>query len=656
MKTTPLLITLLLTCGLSLGAQAERKPMVRAFLVGAGAYQNPDAWSPLKGPPGDVERLRKTLADRFGTPPDRLVVLPESSATRAGIEKGLLDMVAAAQPGETLIFFYAGHGLAVPNRVPAAGATYEKNDPEEDGMDECLVAIDCPASDDPSFPDKVVRDDFFESILEQGVAKVRPNGSGDGSVIFIFDSCHSGTISRGASTLGKLERTNLKARGAAPPKPGIAPPAVIEASRHAAGDKGWVVLSACGARQTAKEDPGHGGDFTNALVTALEDPRLGPDSTYRDLMRLVGSNPYFYDQTPTSEGDRDLLLFGGAAKPRQAAISVLNVQGSNVTLDRGRLLGVTPGSKVALYKVGAKSADDRSRFLTTATVLEQGTDLYRAVAKVEGGNAQDLASAVGWVSEQNFGQVELSVYFDPAAVPLSTLTEDPVVKKVERGSDATVLAWNEGGKLRLERSNGGDILEPSADPTMIRRALRGEARRQYLTRMVNSPQELEVELLPGRFSGSIASFVPSEEKPGGDGLHSFAGGDQALMRITNRSAAPLYISVLNFTADGGVKVIYPYGVEVNKLLGPGQSLAVDLSFDGGTGQEGFKVLGTSQEVDLLFLESNGKERSAEQPEETLQSPFGQLMGSVMSGTRAGRPTIAQPASYVAKEVLWVNLK
>lgn len=650
-------LTLLLAVTLAAGANAEPKPKIRAFLVGVGAYQNPDAWSPLKGSPGDAERIRQTLIDRFGAVPDRLTVLPQDSATRAGIEKGLLDLVAAAQPGETLIFFYAGHGLAVPNRVPPQGSPYEKDDPEEDGMDECLVAIDCPASDDPSFPDKVVRDDFFEAVLEQAVSKVRPAGTGDGSVIFIFDSCHSGTISRGANALGKVERTNLKARGATSgPKSTASLPAVIEASRHAAGDKGWVVLSACGARQTAKEDPSHGGDFTNALVTALEDPRLGPDSSYRDLMRLVVSNPYFYDQTPTSEGDRDLRLFGGSAVPRQTAISVLSVQGQNVTLDRGSLLGVTPGSKVALLKIGAKSPEDKARFLTTATVLEQGSNLYRAAAKVDGGDPKDLATAVGWLSEQSFGQVELDVYFDPAAATLASLTDDPVVKKVERGSDAAVLAWNDDGKLRLERRTGGTLLAPSADPSLIRRALRGEARRQYLTRMVNSPQELEVELVPGRFSGSISSFAPNGEKTGGDGLYSFAAGDQALMTITNRATSPLFLSVLNFTNDGGVKVLYPYGVEVNKAVAPGQSLAVDLSFDGGTGQEGFKVIGTSEEVDLLFLESNGQQRSAEQPEATLRSPFGQLMGSVMSGTRAGRPTISQPGAYVAKDVLWVNLR
>jgi hypothetical protein len=645
---------------LSAGAPGQEKPRIRAFLVGAGAYQNPDAWSPLAGPTKDVERLRKTLVERFSTPSEQVTVLAEAAATRGGIEQGLLSLVQAAQPGETLIFYYAGHGFAVPNREPVADAAgFEKQDPEEDGMDECLVAIDCPKPDDPTFADKVVRDDFFEEILAQGVRKVRPDGGGEGSVLFIFDSCHSGTISRGAKALEKVERTNLAYRaGAAPPKPTTNAPAVVEASRHGAGDRGWVVLSACGARQTAKEDPSHGGDFTNALITALEDPRLGPDSTYQELIRMVGSNPYFYDQNPVAEGDRAMLVLGGSARPREAAISVLSAFDKTVTLDRGKLLGVTPGSKIALYKVGAKSAEDKARFLTTATVQEPGTDLYRASATVEGGDVKDLASAVGWVSEQNFGQVELSVFFDAAAESLAPLTEDPVVKKVARGADATVLAWNEGGKLRLERASGGGVLlAPTDDPTLVRRALRGEARRQYLTRMVNSPQELEVGLQSGRFtSGTISSFAASDQQPGSDGLLTFGQGEQALMSITNRSAAPLFISVLNFTPDGGVKVLYPYGVEVNKLLAPGQTLAVDLSFEGGGGQEGFKVIGTSQEVDLLFLESQGKERSAEQPEATLQSPFGQLMGSVMSGTRAGRPTIAQPSGYVAKEILWVNLK
>ncbi|MCA9779032.1 MAG: caspase family protein, partial [Candidatus Eremiobacteraeota bacterium] len=380
---------------LALPAAAQEKPQIRALLVGVGAYQNPDAWSPLDGPPKDVARLKKTLQDRFGTPEDRLTVLPQDSATRDNIQAALQKLVDDAQPGETVIFYYAGHGFATANRQPPPGATYEKYDPEDDGLDECLVAVDATKPDSPDFAEKVVRDDFFETILEKAVKKVRPSGDGPGSVIFMFDSCHSGTISRSAKALGKVERTNLKYRSApTPPKQNN--PAILEASRHGAGSKGWVVLSACGPRQTAKEDPSHGGDFTNALVTALEDPRLGPDSTYNDLMRLISATPYFYDQSPVSEGDRDLVLFGGTAKPREASISVVQVRGNQVVLDRGQLLGLTPGTKVGLYKVGTKNAKEKGNFITEAVVQESGTDLYRATAQVEGGKPEDLRVAVGW--------------------------------------------------------------------------------------------------------------------------------------------------------------------------------------------------------------------------------------------------------------------
>jgi hypothetical protein len=373
-------------------------------------------------------------------------------------------------------------------------------------------------------------------------------------------------------------------------------------------------------------------------------------------MRLISATPYFYDQSPVSEGDRDLVLFGGTAKPREASISVVQVRGNQVVLDRGQLLGLTPGTRVGLYKVGTKSAKEKGNLLAEAVVQEAGTDLYRATAQVDGGKPEDLRVAVGWVLEQNFGKVELPIYFDPEAEALSELTDDPIVKKVSRGSEAAVLAWNEGGKLRLERATGGNIMEPTSEPALIRRALRGEARRVYLTRMVNQPQSLKVEMTPGSFSGPISSFQPGNAEPDSDGLYTFGAGEEALLTITNESNIPLYISVLNFAPDGAVKVFYPYGVEMKKQLAPGQSLAVDIAFDGGEGREGFKVLGTSEEVDLLFLETNGKERSSAAPEATLNSPFGQLMGSVMTGTRASRPTIKEPGGYVAKEIMWVNLK
>ena len=174
---------------------------------------------------------------------------------------------------------------------------------------------------------------------------------------------------------------------------------------------------------------------------------------------------------------------------------------------------------------------------------------------------------------------------------------------------------------------------------------------------MNQPQSLKVEVVPGSFpDGTISGFQPNDTQPDSDGLYAFGNGEEAMLKVTNESNQPLYISVLNFVPDGGVKVFYPYGVEMKKKLSPGQTLNVDLRFDGGEGREGFKVLGTSEEVDLLFLETNGKERSAADPEASLNSPFGQLMGSVMTGTRASRPTIKEPGGYVAKEIIWVNMK
>ncbi|MGE0488854.1 MAG: caspase family protein [Vulcanimicrobiota bacterium] len=625
-------------------------PDIRAVMVGVGAYQNTGAWEPLEGPPGDVEKIKKALVDRFKADPAKLTIVTQEQATRAGLEGAMKKLVTEAQPGETVIFFYAGHGCAVPNREPPNADSWEKNDPEDDGLDECIIPIDAPGPNDPTFADSVVRDDFIETALQQLIAKVRSGGQ-QGSVVFIFDSCHSGTISRSASTLGKKIRTGGSCRQQARSD------ATLTASRHAAGGQGWVVLSACQAHQTAKEDPTHGGDFTHALVSGLEDPRLGPDSSYLDLLRLVGANTFFYDQTPMGEGDLKLSLLGGKAIPRQETLSVVSATPTSVILDRGRLLGVTPGSRVALYRVGTRSPDDQSKKLCEAVVGETGTDLYRANAALQGSaSLEDLRSAVGFVMEQNFGEVAVEVFVDPQAEALGLLN-DPVVKKVERGAGAEVLAWNDNGNLRLERATGEVILSPTREPALIHRALKGEARRLYLQRMVNQPQSLEVEMVPGKFSGSIESFQPDPSHTAGpNGLFAFAKGQEALLKITNKSQSPLYVSVLNFLADGGVKVLYPYGIEAQKKVSPGQTLTVDLAFDGGSGREGFKVIGTSQEVDLLFLESQGKQRSSSDPSATVAGPFGKLMENVMQGTRAGRPTIKEPQAYVAREVLWVDLK
>lgn len=182
-------------CGaMSTPAEAGQK----ALLVGIGAYQN---IRPLVGPPRDLVRMENFLKEHMGYRTDEIAVLKDSQATRKNLLRTMNNwLVRSTKPGDRVFIYYSGHGSQLP----------DDNNDEKDGLDETLSPIDTTKEGGNQ-----ITDDEFGAIL----AKIS-----DRELTVIIDSCHSGTISRGAvpetaSTSEDQARTfipDLSTRGAGP--------------------------------------------------------------------------------------------------------------------------------------------------------------------------------------------------------------------------------------------------------------------------------------------------------------------------------------------------------------------------------------------------------------------------------------------------------
>jgi metacaspase-1 len=143
-----------------------------AFLVGINEYADPSI-TDLGGCVNDVSDMGDTLV-ACGFPYENIVIRTDSRATREAILSGLQWLVSDTMEGDTLVFYYSGHGSQVPTW---------NDEGEVDGKDEIL----CPH--DMSFEDEIyVRDNDVRDII-QGLPEGR-------SLELILDSCHSGTMSR----------------------------------------------------------------------------------------------------------------------------------------------------------------------------------------------------------------------------------------------------------------------------------------------------------------------------------------------------------------------------------------------------------------------------------------------------------------------------
>ena len=179
-----LLITLLIL----LQACVEEKPSSRgsyvtksnqhALVIGIDEYKH---FTNLKGAVNDANLLAKTLRNKNINLPNNRVLLNEQ-ATRKAFMKAWKDMLQAANPGDTLILTYAGHGGRIPDQPPLG---------EADGHDETLMFHDF-NSDNPN--QGMLIDDDMYGMLKQASANYK--------LVLLLDACHSSGATRSNRSAG----------------------------------------------------------------------------------------------------------------------------------------------------------------------------------------------------------------------------------------------------------------------------------------------------------------------------------------------------------------------------------------------------------------------------------------------------------------------
>lgn len=161
----------------------------RALLVGVDVYANPNL-SRTDGATDDAKAMQKLLIEKFGFAPNSIKLLLDSQATAQNIVQNFETwLINGTRPGDRVFFIYAGHGFQAP----------DDNGDEEDGQDEVITPYDITFTSDGG---KIVLDNEKTFVRDDKFNDFIARLSGRRAVL-LFDSCHSGTISRGVSADGK---------------------------------------------------------------------------------------------------------------------------------------------------------------------------------------------------------------------------------------------------------------------------------------------------------------------------------------------------------------------------------------------------------------------------------------------------------------------
>ncbi|HWF89512.1 MAG TPA: caspase family protein, partial [Pyrinomonadaceae bacterium] len=153
----------------------------RALLIGVNKYPNLPDFSQLRGCVNDVAVMKQTLETAFRFPPENISVLCDENASAQRIRAAMDQLVDACRPDDIVVFHYSGHG----SRLAARGD-------KPTGYDESIMPSDSGRMN-PAWPHQVEPCDIRDTDIQEWLSRLTQKTS---NVTLIFDSCHSGSITR----------------------------------------------------------------------------------------------------------------------------------------------------------------------------------------------------------------------------------------------------------------------------------------------------------------------------------------------------------------------------------------------------------------------------------------------------------------------------
>ena len=477
-----------------------------------GSFEN------LDGAVNDAQAMADLLTSpKFGFPPNQVVlltnpappqprpgvvVLPAPQTNRDGILAAMQKyLVDEPKRGDTVVFYDASHGSL---RVNSKGAKLTiLTGGKLVHADTTLVPADAYKGGFDVRDREITR--IFNAALDKGV-----------HLTAIFDSCHSGGISRGLGPKYKDRTLAFDPRDIAE-APDTLPNGDPRPAPTERQDNPALVFSAAEQDQTAKEMPPsekaaepHGA-FTAALVQALQAlPANAPASLVYQRVKAVLEGGAVPDQEPDLDAiaaRRAQPLFGGkAADPGKIRTAALQTDDSgSVWLDIGRVSGVGVGSEFTATSPDSKGQTVKLRVTDLQGIARSSANVISPTgAKVAAGEVFELTK---WIPAE---QAPLRVWLWPFNLSIQQVVaagETIASSEVLLVSDPAEQAWThvlcwDGSNWTLQQAG-------APAPTILGPQLTADALKQHLPAGAKlwanlpPPKELAAKLTPGDPSSAV---------------------------------------------------------------------------------------------------------------------------------------------------------
>jgi hypothetical protein len=602
-------VALALVAGSGLGltgcgrAAVAASPRRLALLIGVNKYQDP-AIPRLAGSENDVRNWADVLTRRFGFAAGDVRTLIDEQATKAAVKDAFKrHLVAQATADTVVVVAISSHGTQVFD---------ESGDEKTDGLDESFVLYDSHLNNGQG-PHNQLIDDEVNELITQLNAKTK-------HVVFIADSCFSGTVTRAAGVTRALPPTDRDKQLAAQ-RVGTSRGFVADAPetiKPEGGGARYVLISAASSTEEAHErqvgERSHGA-LTWFLTAALR--HADADASYHDVFETVRQDvtAAFPSQHPQIEGaEQEGALFGLRPVRAEPYLAVEMVQGRMLTLAGGEVHGIGVGSKFGIFAPGTKSPKGATP-LASATV--KAVDLASARAEMPG-EVNVPRGARAFPTE-----FMVPLHFTRVFVPKTPALLARVREAVASNPALRLIDEDKGYDLRVSYDPAkqlvqleGGTAEPIADPIFegpdAARAVAAQislwARWTNLLHLRNQPEDLRVSFKLLRAAGFANATAAASD---GD-LTRLIVGEGFDLEIRNLSDQTLYFNVLDLSSTGAITVAYPpLGGEA--VLKPRdtwrQHFTATLRDDVDYDRDHAKLVVSTRPLDLRFVQQDGPARS-----------------------------------------------
>ncbi|KAI0293770.1 caspase domain-containing protein [Russula brevipes] len=153
----------------------------RALIIGVNYTSHPDPYLGYSGAPRTPLPWQTFFA--LGFKPDDVRIITDKNPldlpTKENILDAMRELVRDAKPHDSFFLYFSGHGTQVK----------DMNGDEQDGLDECICAMDWRGNGQPPYEDTpgLIIDDVMHEILVKHLPL-------QCRLTAVFDACHSGTV------------------------------------------------------------------------------------------------------------------------------------------------------------------------------------------------------------------------------------------------------------------------------------------------------------------------------------------------------------------------------------------------------------------------------------------------------------------------------